>query len=126
PGSAATNVHLGRIYIRRADWPKALAAYMNALAEDPFDEEIHVALFKIHDAQGNKALAERERKATMVLTGVPAEGVPQLAAAISGENLADVELPKAAPPKPAGDAGMSDADKVKDIIKAYESAPKTR
>jgi tetratricopeptide (TPR) repeat protein len=129
PGSAATNVHLGRIYLKRQDWQKALGAYTNALAEDPFDEEIHVALFRVHEKLGEKDLMERERKATMTLTGVPAEAVPQLAKVVEGANLADVQLPQAAE-KPAAsrvDAG-SDDEKIKAIKKAYDDAdrPKTR
>ena len=44
PGSPQTNTHLGRIFPFRKDYPKAKTAYLEALAADPFDPEIHIAL----------------------------------------------------------------------------------
>ncbi|MBX5484630.1 MAG: hypothetical protein IRZ16_22630 [Myxococcaceae bacterium] len=91
PGVAATNVHLGRIYLARKDWKHAKAAYMEALSTDPFDPEVHLALTLVHERLGEKQLMERTRKASSVLTGLPADKV--LAAA---ERLA----PAAAEPTP--------------------------
>ena len=55
----ATNVHLGRILLFRKDYPKAKTAYLEALASDPFDPEIHLALTRIHGALGETALVTR-------------------------------------------------------------------
>ncbi|MHB8873601.1 MAG: peptidase MA family metallohydrolase [Myxococcaceae bacterium] len=85
PGSATTHVHLGRIALRKKGWATALTHYIEALAADPFDEEIHLALFHVHGELGQKALAERARKAVVVLTGVPTEAVPSMAAALVKE-----------------------------------------
>ncbi|QSQ12827.1 peptidase MA family metallohydrolase [Myxococcus landrumensis] len=79
PGSPATNVHLGRILLHRKDYPKSKTAYLEALASDPFDPEIHVALTRIHGALGETALATRAKTATAVLTGLKPAEVDQLA-----------------------------------------------
>ncbi len=79
PGSPATNVHLGRILLHRKDYPKSKTAYLEALASDPFDPEIHVALTRIHGALGETALATRAKTATAVLTGLEPAEVDKLA-----------------------------------------------
>ncbi len=105
PGSAATHVHLGRIELRRKNWKGARAEYLEALAADPFDEEIHLALYQAHDALGEKALAERAQRATVVLTGVKPGQVAALARAlVHPDNLAEVSVPTVAPHAPS-DAG---------------------
>lgn len=97
PGSPATNVHLGRIYLVRKDLNKARAAFLEALASDPFDEEIHLSLLRIHTAQGSKPLAERARSAAMLLTGLPGEKVERIASLLGRENrsLAELSMPEA-------------------------------
>jgi tetratricopeptide (TPR) repeat protein len=102
PGSAATHVHLGRIALRRKDWKAARDNYLQALAADPFDEEIHVALTSAHEALGEKARMERARAAAAQLTGMKPDAVAALARALAqgSDNLADVDLPVAAPPPP--------------------------
>ncbi len=107
PGSAPTHVKLGRIHLRRQEWRAALDAYLAALAANPFDEEIHVALYRVHEALGQQALRERARKAVTLLTGVKPDLVPQLARALAkeGENLANVDLPTAPEAPASGDAG---------------------
>ena len=79
PGLASTSVHLGRILLFRKDYPKAKQAYLEALAADPFDPEIHIALTRIHGALGESALAGRARKAGTVLTGMKEEDVERVA-----------------------------------------------
>lgn len=79
PASAATHVHLGRIHLRRKDWPKARQAYLAALAADPFDEEIHLGLFLVHQAMGEKKLMERALRASARLTGLSPEEAARLA-----------------------------------------------
>ncbi|WP_163995149.1 peptidase MA family metallohydrolase [Pyxidicoccus caerfyrddinensis] len=81
PGSPSTNVHLGRILLFRKDYPKAKVAYLEALASDPFDPEIHVALTRIHGALGETALATRTRTATVQLTNLKPEQVDHVAQA---------------------------------------------
>lgn len=78
PGAAATQVHLGRIYLARGDNARAKEAYLEALASDPFDEEIHVALAHAQGALGNAALAERAMKAVELLTGLKRPQVAEL------------------------------------------------
>ncbi|MFP2908608.1 peptidase MA family metallohydrolase [Pyxidicoccus sp. 3LFB2] len=79
PGSPSTNVHLGRILLFRKDYPKAKTAYLEALASDPFDPEIHLALTRIHGALGETALATRARMATVKLTNLKPEQVDHVA-----------------------------------------------
>jgi tetratricopeptide (TPR) repeat protein len=129
PGSPATHVHLGRIYLARKDLEKAKVAYLEALASDPFDEEIHLALLRVHLGQGANELADRARHATEVLTGLRGEEVDQVARTLvrEGQDLAQVALPaksepdKAKPEKP--DAGP---DQPKDKAKpaGHPKAPK--
>jgi tetratricopeptide (TPR) repeat protein len=104
PGSAATQVHLGRIYLARGDWPKARDAYRAAIAQDPFDPEIHLALVRAAMGLKDGPLTERARTAATVLTGLPAERVDALVRRFPGPeaDLSDVDLPPARPdPKPA-------------------------
>ena len=111
PGSPATNVHLGRIYLSRKDMARAKGAYLEALASDPFDEEIHLSLLRIHSATGAKALAQRARDASVLLTGLSPDKVDRIAAVLGRENLSEMNLPQEEPrrdkPAPAssGDAG---------------------
>ncbi len=79
PGLPGTNVHLGRIFLFRKDWVKAKAAYMEALATNPFDPEVHVALTKIHDNLGETALKTRTKAAGALLTGLSPESIENAA-----------------------------------------------
>jgi tetratricopeptide (TPR) repeat protein len=108
PGFASTQVHLGRIYLSRGQWAEARTAYRGALAQDPFDPEIHLALLRSAQALGDGQLAERARSASALLTGVPPERLPELLARLPGpqSDLSDVPLPRGAaepsrPPRPA-------------------------
>ncbi|MFY1828890.1 peptidase MA family metallohydrolase [Myxococcus fulvus] len=116
PGAPATNVHLGRILLHRKDYPKSKTAYLEALASDPFDPEIHVALTRIHGALGEAELAGRAKTATAVLTGLKPEEVDELArrflqeeAELSGTSVpasgGDKPKAPAAPAASAPDAG---------------------
>jgi tetratricopeptide (TPR) repeat protein len=80
PGNAATQVHLGRIYLTLGQWKQARDSYRGALAQDPFVPEIHLALLKSAESLGDTPLAGRARAASTVLTGLPAEQLPQLLA----------------------------------------------
>jgi tetratricopeptide (TPR) repeat protein len=95
PGSPQTNVHLGRILLFRKDYPAARTAYLEALAADPFDPEIHLALGRIHTALGEGALATRARNASVVLTGLKPEEVDRLAQAFLHEEgaLSEMNVP---------------------------------
>jgi tetratricopeptide (TPR) repeat protein len=118
PGSPSTNVHLGRIYLFRKDYPKAKQAYMEALASDPFDPEIHLALMRIHAALGETALVTRTKAASVVLTGLKAEDVDRVAREFLSQDSELVEsedftqggdrdgtAPKAPAAAPAKDGG---------------------
>jgi len=114
PGSPSTNVHLGRILLYRKDYPKAKTAYLEALASDPFDPEIHLALTRIHGSLGEADLAGRTRQASALLTGLKVEEVDRVAqqflrdeGALSEMNVAgtpDTAAPQEAAP-PAPEAG---------------------
>ena len=65
---------------------KAKSAYLEALASDPFDEEIHLALLRIYGATGSKALAQRARDASVQLTGLSAEKIDRIAASFGRED----------------------------------------
>ncbi|HEX8436794.1 peptidase MA family metallohydrolase [Archangium sp.] len=113
PGSPSTNVHLGRILLFRKDYGKAKQAYLEALAADPFDPEIHLALMRIHGALGETALVTRTRAASVVLTGLEAEDVDR----VSQEFLRDAD---------SGLAETEDFEKDgsgKDAAKAPAGAP---
>ncbi|MCY1019619.1 peptidase MA family metallohydrolase [Pyxidicoccus sp. MSG2] len=115
PGSPSTNVHLGRILIFRKDYPKAKVAYLEALASDPFDPEIHLALTRIHGALGETALASRTRTATVQLTNLKPEQVDHAAQVFLNEEeeLSEMNVgatpaaqpQPAQPPAPKPDAG---------------------
>ena len=104
PGYASTQVHLGRIYLSRGQWNEARAAYRAALAQDPFDPEIHLALLKSAQSLDDKPLADRARGASAILTGVPEDRLPELLARLPGpqSDPSDVAIPRGAaePPHP--------------------------
>lgn len=97
PGSPQTNVHLGRILLHRKEWGKAKQAYLEALAADPFDPEIHFALTRIHGMLGESKLVERARSAAALLTKLTAQQVDQVAQALMKDEkaLSDLEMPGA-------------------------------
>ncbi len=113
PDVPATHVHLGRIYVLRKDWPQVKRAYLQALAADPFDPEIHVALFKAHGALGEKDAQSRTRRAVHLLTKIPEGDVEKVAAQFLGNetelsNATSVpaSAPEQAPAQPPrADAG---------------------
>ena len=113
PGSPSTSVHLGRILLFRQDYPKARQAYLEALAADPFNPEIHIALMRIHGALGETALVTRTRAASAVLTGLKPEDVEEVSREFMREDKELVETgdmgtpagKDAAPAAPAKDEG---------------------
>ncbi|MFL5322131.1 MAG: peptidase MA family metallohydrolase [Myxococcaceae bacterium] len=78
PGVASTNVQLGRIRLRKKDWKGAKDAYLDALAEDPFDPEVHLALTRAHKELGEEKLEAQTLKATVALTGLTEDKVKEL------------------------------------------------
>ena len=108
PGSPSTNVHLGRILLFRKDYGKAKQAYLEALAADPFDPEIHLALMRIHGALGESALVTRAKSASVVLTGLKGDEVEQVSREFLREegelSALDVPAEGAAPKAPAAPA----------------------
>ncbi len=99
PGSATTQVHLGRIYLSRGEWRRARDAYQGAIAQDPFDPEIHLALIRAADGLKDAPLGQRARNAASILTGLPSERLEALAKRFPGPeaDLSNVELPAARP-----------------------------
>lgn len=87
PGSAQTNVHLGRLLLREKDWPRAKLAFLDALAANPFDEEVHLSLFKVAQATNDTALATRTKAAAATLLQVTPDQVVSMARALGGDDL---------------------------------------
>ncbi|ADO75156.1 peptidase MA family metallohydrolase [Stigmatella aurantiaca] len=111
PGSPQTNVHLGRILLFRKDYPKAKAAYQEALSTNPFDPEVHVALTRIHQALGETVLEARTRAASALLLNKHPDQVDTLVRAFLREHgqLSEMDVsgePEEAPAsKPSPDGG---------------------
>ena len=102
PGSASTNVHLGRIHLRARRWEAAKRAYLDALAVNPFDPEVHVALYAVAEALNDATLKARTRDAVKVLLQVDDAVVPALAKKFAqSDDLAESALEH----EPAPDAG---------------------
>jgi len=60
-------VNLGRIHVRRQEWPAAREAFLLANRVDPFDPEIHAGLALAHAGLGESELAARETKLAQLL-----------------------------------------------------------
>lgn len=107
PGSPSTNVHLGRIRLRAKQYAAAKQAYLDALAVNPMDPEVHVALVAAGEALKDEALTARASAAVAALLKVEPAKVSLLARRFAqAEDLVavDVEAP-VAPPAPSPDAG---------------------
>ena len=106
PGSASTNVHLGRIHLRARRYDAARRAYLDALAVNPFDPEVHVALYAVGEALKDATLKARAKDATVLLLSVEPAVVPELARRFAQSNdLADTNLGAGPEAAPAPDAG---------------------
>lgn len=105
PGSASTNVHLGRIRLRAKQYDAAKRAYLDALAVNPMDPEVHVALYAVADATKDARLLERAKAGLKALLKVPEAQWPQLAKRFAqADEEAFVDLDEAAT-LPSPDAG---------------------
>ena len=108
PGSASTNVHLGRIHLRAKRYDAAKKAYLDALAVNPFDPEVHVALYAAGEALNDATLKSRAKDGVMLLLKVNEAAVPALARKFAqSDDLADPLIDEAppAPAAPSPDAG---------------------
>lgn len=106
PGSASTNVHLGRIHLRAKRFAAAKTAYLDALAVNPFDPEVHVALYAAGDALNDATLKTRAKDAVKVLLKVEDAVVPGLAKKFAqSDDLAETHLEMTEPPRALPDAG---------------------
>jgi len=109
PGAHQTNVVLGRMAIRKKDWATAKTAWLDALAVNPFDAEVHVALYRAATALDDAKLKERTLKAVVTLLDVPEGKVPEIATLLDAPDAVEgIALPEAAPkpaPKATPDAG---------------------
>jgi tetratricopeptide (TPR) repeat protein len=107
PGSGPTSVHLGRILLRKSDFSRAKEAYLDALAVNPFEPEVHLALYRCAEALSEKPLRERAQAAFLTLMPkVEAKTLPALALAFAKNEEVDPEdffVKDEAPP--ARDAG---------------------
>ncbi len=92
PGSAATNVHLGRLAIRKKDWALAKKAYIEAIGVNPFDPEVSVALFKVGKALNDAVLVERATNAAKVLLDLGPAQLAEVAKRLGGDDLVDVRI----------------------------------
>ncbi|MFT3712096.1 MAG: tetratricopeptide repeat protein [Archangium sp.] len=109
PGSAPTSVHLGRIYLRAKKWEAARTSYLAANAVNPFDPEVHVALYAIATELNDAKLQARAKDAVVLLLKVEPAVVPVLAKRFAASSdLANVDLSANGPPPAAAvkpDAG---------------------
>jgi tetratricopeptide (TPR) repeat protein len=67
PQYAALNLHLGRLHLKRKEWPAAREALLRANAVDPFDPEIHAGLAQVGEATGDADGAAREKRFAQLL-----------------------------------------------------------
>ncbi len=105
PGSASTNVHLGRIRLRAKEWKRATTAYLDALAVNPFDPEVFVALYAASQATNDVTLRDRSLEGAKLLLKLDDKEVAEVAKRFSGaEDLSSVDVTSHAPPS-ARDAG---------------------
>ena len=93
PGSASTNVHLGRIRLRAKAWDKAKSAYLEALGVNPFDPEVQLALYATAEATGDVKLKERSLNAAKLLLDLDAPMVIEVARRFaSSEDIPSLDL----------------------------------
>lgn len=93
PGSASTNVHLGRIHLRGKRFEAAKRAYLDALAVNPFDPEVHLALYAAAEALNDGALKARTKDAVKLLLQVDDAVVAPLAKKFAqSDDLAETNL----------------------------------
>ncbi len=105
PGSAPTSVHLGRIYLRSKKYEAAKKAYLDALAVNPFDPEVHVALYAAAEALNDAKLMGRARDGVKILLKVDDAVVGPLARKFAqSSDLANVDLDRQ-PAQATPDAG---------------------
>jgi len=106
PGSASTNVHLGRIHLRARRYEAAKKAYLDALAVNPFDPEVHVALYAAADSLNDATLKKRSKEAVKLLLEVDDAAVPAIAKKFAqSDDLAQDPLEPAEPARPTPDGG---------------------
>lgn len=98
PGAATTNVHLGRLALHQKNWALAKRAYLDALAVNPFDPEIAVALFKVAKALRDSTLLDRATNAAQVLLNVTPAQLAEVAKRLGGEELVEVAIDSAPVP----------------------------
>jgi tetratricopeptide (TPR) repeat protein len=105
PGSGPTSVHLGRILLRKADYARARDAYLDALAVNPFDPEVHLALYRCYESLGDTVMLERVKKAFLVLAPDvdPAKVAAMSRTFAKADDLSHVDFEASA--KPSVDAG---------------------
>jgi tetratricopeptide (TPR) repeat protein len=69
PNAAGLQTSLGRLRVRRQDWPGARQAFLLANRVDPFDPEIHLGLAAAAEGMGDGETASRERRFAQILSG---------------------------------------------------------
>ncbi|HXN54689.1 MAG TPA: tetratricopeptide repeat protein, partial [Myxococcales bacterium] len=74
PGDEAAQVLLAKVLIARNQSGGAEAALEAAVAEDPFDPELHAAWIELARMRKDKALEAREKRALALCTGKKAPG----------------------------------------------------
>lgn len=111
PGAGPTLVHLGRLALRKGDWPGARKAFMGALDVNPFDPEVHVSLLRVHSQLGDRKAMERARAHAALLLGVEEAKAEQVARQLGRDEALVDPLPVEAPAalSPAADAGAPES-----------------
>lgn len=96
PGSAQSQVHLGRLLLRKRDYAAAKDAYRGAIAVNPFDYEVQVGLLRACDALKDSTCVARSQKAASLLLKRSETEVLELARRFSRDGSlveADEEFP---------------------------------
>ncbi len=92
PDDPQTQVLLGRLALRGKDWAKAKEHYERATWEEPFNPEIHVALFEVGKETHDDGLVARETRAVQLLAGAARTSSTVPAHAAEGQRFGVLEL----------------------------------
>ncbi len=92
PGSAQTNVHLARVALKARQFEVMKRAALDAVAVNPFNPEVHVALYAAARALGDEVTKKRALAALQVLLDLDESKVQQLVTQLEKSDLVNVDV----------------------------------